>query len=160
MRGKQRYDRGGSFEHRIIPAHAGQTRRVHGRHIRRTDHPRTCGANCAGLFPSEVTSGSSPHMRGKPRHRVHIPLSLRIIPAHAGQTRYGNGRRPHHAQSRGLSAIGLRDRSFRHKSEPFPVDGKKCSGLLFCFNVFSAGSSVFFRSVGGWFSPVSSSCSQ
>ena len=31
---------------------------------------------------------------------------------------------------------------------------------LFCFNVFSAGSSVFFRSVGGWFSPVSSSCSQ
>lgn len=32
--------------------------------------------------------------------------------------------------------------------------------LLFCFNVFSAGSSVFFRSVGGWFSPVSSSCSQ
>lgn len=31
---------------------------------------------------------------------------------------------------------------------------------VFCFNVFSAGSSVFFRSVGGWFSPVSSSCSQ
>ncbi len=27
-------------------------------------------------------------------------------------------------------------------------------------DVFSAGSSVFFRSVGGWFSPVSSSCSQ
>ena len=32
--------------------------------------------------------------------------------------------------------------------------------VLFCFNVFSAGSSVFFRSVGRWFSPVSSSCSQ
>ena len=36
----------------------------------------------------------------------------------------------------------------------------RCTRVLFCFNVFSAGSSVFFRSVGGWFSPVSSSCSQ
>ena len=35
-----------------------------------------------------------------------------------------------------------------------------CTCMVFCFNVFSAGSSVFFRSVGGWFSPVSSSCSQ
>ena len=39
-----------------------------------------------------------------------------------------------------------------------PVRSRK--GPVFCFNVFSAGSSVFFRSVGGWFSPVSSSCSQ
>lgn len=42
------------------------------------------------------------------------------------------------------------------------VCGRNLCGAceLFCFNVFSAGSSVFFRSVGGWFSPVSSSCSQ
>ena len=39
-------------------------------------------------------------------------------------------------------------------------DYTRAHARLFCFNVFSAGSSVFFRSVGGWFSPVSSSCSQ
>ena len=86
MRGKQ----GGGIlmqiPSRIIPAHAGQTRRWHSDADSQSDHPRACGANLLKRIEKGSDFGSSPRMRGKLAvHRV-IVASTRIIPAHAGQT--------------------------------------------------------------------------
>ena len=71
---------------RIIPAHAGQTdTRVETVHIP-ADHPRACGANCCAAYSRCHIAGSSPRMRGKRRHSTLFHESIRIIPAHAGQT--------------------------------------------------------------------------
>ena len=67
MRGKLHLHAARRQPVRIIPAHAGQTCRVHCGAAVSTDHPRTCGAN-------------HPHAHRRPRPH-------RIIPAHAGQTR-------------------------------------------------------------------------
>ena len=88
MRGKR-----GVFLHRlrivrIIPAHAGQTSTGSSSSSRSPDHPRACGANRCCRSPWASNDGSSPRMRGKPtHHRSHI-IHNRIIPAHAGQTRF------------------------------------------------------------------------
>ena len=71
---------------RIIPAHAGQTRRRAGVPRDRTDHPRTCGANDAAAVREFDSLGSSPHMRGKLFAALYLRCLRRIIPAHAGQT--------------------------------------------------------------------------
>ena len=82
---------------RIIPAHAGQTplRRPHWRS--EPDHPRACGANSRWSIPAPATNGSSPRMRGKPRRDRQQDAILRIIPAHAGQTRTAGAGRCGHA---------------------------------------------------------------
>ena len=72
---------------RIIPAHAGQTRATPGRVPPAPDHPRACGANTVGLVSHLAQCGSSPRMRGKPAGGAPLSVPLRIIPAHAGQTR-------------------------------------------------------------------------
>ena len=76
---------------RIIPAHAGQTRSGTGGHSSPTDHPRACGANMAGWLAGTDNIGSSPRMRGKRTGKVGGMGYLRIIPAHAGQTRSQSG---------------------------------------------------------------------
>ena len=72
---------------RIIPAHAGQTSLTPLPCLRAPDHPRACGANAADTAPTMLPTGSSPRMRGKHKDFVKISTTVRIIPAHAGQTR-------------------------------------------------------------------------
>ena len=86
MRGKHFRHRDEIARHRIIPAHAGQTRTVHGHRPWKTDHPRACGANTARTMTPMNAPGSSPRMRGKQEHPESFYFAGRIIPAHAGQT--------------------------------------------------------------------------
>ncbi len=53
---------------------------------RAADHPRACGANSSLRSSSSEHCGSSPRMRGKLRRISPRSRSIRIIPAHAGQT--------------------------------------------------------------------------
>ena len=87
MRGKQGGRRKLEREIRIIPAHAGQTRALARPDQRRTDHPRACGANLIVFGVVHTHLGSSPRMRGKLARPCTSSADLRIIPAHAGQTR-------------------------------------------------------------------------
>ena len=87
MRGKLRLRLGGSVANRIIPAHAGQTRGHRRCVVMMTDHPRACGANWKRPWRNYPKPGSSPRMRGKLLFCHCVSSLLRIIPAHAGQTR-------------------------------------------------------------------------
>ena len=73
---------------RIIPAHAGNSVTPSSTHRQFPDHPRACGE----LVPPGVTlapkDGSSPRMRGTHMSGVAAVLTSRIIPAHAGNSRY------------------------------------------------------------------------
>ena len=73
---------------RIIPAHAGQTIAPRYQQTMCPDHPRACGANRQKKLPTPRQNGSSPRMRGKRRLLFVFHCFLRIIPAHAGQTRF------------------------------------------------------------------------
>ena len=106
---------------RIIPAHAGQTRRVERAAFLITDHPRACGANCFSRGPTQRPTGSSPRMRGKQYAVLQLLLVLRIIPAHAGQTwwsRRGSGRLPDHPRACGANDSGVTSASERCGSSP------------------------------------------
>ena len=74
------------FEHRIIPARAGQTLTCHSQSFGVPDHPRACGANEGRGSDARIGAGSSPRVRGKPRAKTCRRLEGRIIPARAGQT--------------------------------------------------------------------------
>ncbi len=86
MRGKRTRPSDAPSPARIIPAHAGQTRRIQGSSSTATDHPRACGANSQLGVPLPPVVGSSPRMRGKHPARKLASSNGRIIPAHAGQT--------------------------------------------------------------------------
>ena len=90
MRGKLSRVGAGDDHERIIPAHAGQTDDHLEEYAHGSDHPRTCGANVAQCAFDGLCRGSSPHMRGKLRKQGICLATIRIIPAHAGQTT------PHH----------------------------------------------------------------
>ena len=92
MRGKRLRRLKNCMRLRIIPAHAGQTASHRGKRLDATDHPRACGANTIEFFAHEIEDGSSPRMRGKRRSISRPCLSVRIIPAHAGQTATLDGR--------------------------------------------------------------------
>ena len=87
MRGKRDVGHAQVHDGRIIPAHAGQTRCGCRSRRATADHPRACGANARLQTESRVETGSSPRMRGKHNTPVPRTLCVRIIPAHAGQTR-------------------------------------------------------------------------
>ena len=87
MRGKQTVSRFAGVRSRIIPAHAGQTRRPDRHRGVHADHPRACGANPCRPPIRWMNTGSSPRMRGKRTRPSDAPSPARIIPAHAGQTR-------------------------------------------------------------------------
>ena len=87
MRGKRCRGVVGVLFFRIIPAHAGQTLDDTGNDEADTDHPRACGANKDADMANRLDAGSSPRMRGKPKQLIYDIAGLRIIPAHAGQTR-------------------------------------------------------------------------
>ena len=85
-RGKPRPQSWQKRASRLIPAHAGKTAGV-----RRADqgdgaHPRSRGENAIPLGVPFTTAGSSPLTRGKPSSRCAAPLTVGLIPAHAGKT--------------------------------------------------------------------------
>ena len=71
---------------RIIPARAGPTPRPSAGRPKRTDHPRSCGANRRYHRRHRTRDGSSPLVRGQPVHTSRASVHVRIIPARAGPT--------------------------------------------------------------------------
>ena len=72
----------------LIPAHAGKTARRRSGSRAWAAHPRACGENLRMRGLPFVDWGSSPRMRGKPHKRGLCHLGCRLIPAHAGKTRW------------------------------------------------------------------------
>ena len=106
---------------RLIPAHAGKTVSV-AEVIRPIGaHPRSRGENFAHAAWSAGTTGSSPLTRGKrdrPRRRRECE---RLIPAHAGKTRWGRARRcgpGAHPRSRGENQVQVLKAHFGDGSSP------------------------------------------
>ena len=77
----------------IIPAHAGNTVLLSMPRKLTRDHPRTCGEHLPTACVFHPLTGSSPHMRGTRNPDEHKRHTEGIIPAHAGNTRYGTPRR-------------------------------------------------------------------
>ena len=105
----------------IIPAHAGNTPplglepRTHG------DHPRACGEHSSAPSAVLSRSGSSPRMRGTPRHRGEEHVRRGIIPAHAGNTRAkrtGTPYRRDHPRACGEHITGNADDAVKAGSSP------------------------------------------
>ena len=73
-------------ESRIIPAYAGNTSFARP-HIPPTrDHPRVCGEHAGINAQVQQMQGSSPRMRGTLRALPYRRITMRIIPAYAGNT--------------------------------------------------------------------------
>ena len=72
----------------LIPAHAGKTRRRSPRALGRAAHPRSRGENDPSRRQRLQPHGSSPLTRGKRRVDGQAASLRRLIPAHAGKTRY------------------------------------------------------------------------
>ena len=77
-----------SLRTRIIPAHAGNSSDATQRASRVPDHPRACGELSSRVMELVGSAGSSPRMRGTPRPTLRRALALRIIPAHAGNSKH------------------------------------------------------------------------
>ena len=88
MRGTLSLSTGRVIVEGIIPAHAGNTRRWCGGRALGRDHPRACGEHFRRVSAASTLQGSSPRMRGTPRHEAGVDLRAGIIPAHAGNTEY------------------------------------------------------------------------
>ena len=88
MRGKRRRWPHELHWCRNIPAYAGKTYGVDGRHENLPEHPRVCGENSLSpnLFHNLI--GTSPRMRGKLRGWPPDTQRHRNIPAYAGKTGY------------------------------------------------------------------------
>ena len=71
---------------RIIPACAGSTTSRSSCPPRSGDHPRMCGEHLNPYLRVSAVGGSSPHVRGAPRHAGEPAGVLGIIPACAGST--------------------------------------------------------------------------
>ncbi len=76
------------FVVRIIPARAGPTWRPVPARYRKTDHPRSCGANRVPSDHHGLASGSSPLVRGQRTLLPSMISVIRIIPARAGPTQF------------------------------------------------------------------------
>ena len=85
-RGKHYLNRPGVVQGRLIPTHAGKTRR--GWHPRAGSraHPHSRGENNLSHERHCLASGSSPLTRGKPVLRLSSRCAHRLIPTHAGKT--------------------------------------------------------------------------
>ena len=88
-RGKRPLRNVKSLQGRLIPAHAGKTRVARDGCRRSRAHPRSRGENILPALEPLGGVGSSPLTRGKQHVRRHINSVLRLIPAHAGKTRWG-----------------------------------------------------------------------
>ena len=86
-RGKRPDADGGGGAERLIPAHAGKTKRLTLTIIRLRAHPRSRGENGPPRPEADHHSGSSPLTRGKRPEGKQAEKQGRLIPAHAGKTR-------------------------------------------------------------------------
>ena len=89
---------------RLIPTHAGKTRRATKRAARSRAHPHSRGENEGHVARPRRELGSSPLTRGKRAHDHRLSSSVRLIPTHAGKTwvsRPLTRRSPAHPHSRG-----------------------------------------------------------
>ena len=114
-RGKLVRSAGTSRADRLIPAHAGKTRRYTSPGVVAWAHPRSRGENARPWCPRHSPAGSSPLTRGKPHHLTLARALLRLIPAHAGKTATGQAtfrRLAAHPRSRGENSL------FRRAREP------------------------------------------
>ena len=106
---------------RLIPAHAGKTRRIRVFRGRRRAHPRSRGENATHPCVSRSSPGSSPLTRGKrPVPDVHS-ADGRLIPAHAGKTSRSAsapGPRAAHPRSRGENSIRVHPITYGLGSSP------------------------------------------
>ena len=71
---------------RLIPAHAGKTRRHARTHAAHEAHPRSRGENGPDAPLGVLRAGSSPLTRGKPGQATDPRDRRGLIPAHAGKT--------------------------------------------------------------------------
>ena len=85
-RGKPASRRARRNRGRLIPAHAGKTRRPCGKTHDSRAHPRSRGENSGRPRTCATRTGSSPLTRGKRACRERSLVGLRLIPAHAGKT--------------------------------------------------------------------------
>ena len=120
--------------HRIIPAHAGNSRARGGPQSPSADHPRACGElglrddrpgladldhprACGELSPpasdASTHNGSSPRMRGTPIQVARRGQRGRIIPAHAGNSNQSAGHPPRPERIIPAHAGNSRSRSLR-----------------------------------------------
>ena len=103
-RGKQHSNTCTPNPQRLIPAHAGKTPPRKPPWTSTWAHPRSRGEN-RGVRPGLVFgAGSSPLTRGKRSCRAAQPCRRRLIPAHAGKTRFASmmaARSTAHPRSRG-----------------------------------------------------------
>ena len=91
----------------LIPAHAGKTNCVTGRHKLAWAHPRSRGENIAAVPSKPSAKGSSPLTRGKLADQALTLDGLGLIPAHAGKTETADGieiEARAHPRSRGENA--------------------------------------------------------
>ena len=106
---------------RLIPAHAGKTRRPTPYRTAPEAHPRSRGENVEPLDRVAVHEGSSPLTRGK-RGPLPRPLGrVRLIPAHAGKTPASvatSTDRRAHPRSRGENVSWTRPASPTRGSSP------------------------------------------
>ena len=106
---------------RLIPAHAGKTVGLLIRQASEQAHPRSRGENQDENVINLSKQGSSPLTRGKPclvRRRCQL---RRLIPAHAGKTRYRTCRRQPsgaHPRSRGENTAARGDKIAGAGSSP------------------------------------------
>ena len=134
-RGKPTYNLPNYVGERLIPAHAGKTRRPCGTTRGRRAHPRSRGENLTSSPSSCRHRGSSPLTRGK--HGVYAGGSpgIGLIPAHAGKTPTPCGvgvRRGAHPRSRGENTPETEGSATLAGSSPL-TRGKRwwsCEGLL------------------------------
>ena len=86
MRGTLCHNHGGSGCQGIIPADAGNTKRLSVRLCLTEDHPRGCGEHTFITSARYMSRGSSPRMRGTPPIIIGYGSHGGIIPADAGNT--------------------------------------------------------------------------
>ena len=85
-RGKQRPRGKARTPSRLIPAHAGKTRRRSRTRRSAWAHPRSRGENGSTTALGVTPEGSSPLTRGKLFGHFHDEEAAGLIPAHAGKT--------------------------------------------------------------------------
>ncbi len=86
LRGTQTLERVCASGRGIIPALAGNTRRLAQRVLWHGDHPRACGEHQKKEYGTGKPMGSSPRLRGTLHGLCAVPDGGGIIPALAGNT--------------------------------------------------------------------------
>ena len=118
---------------RITPAPAGKTKQIEKLKNSSEDHPRTCGENDKGVCLHKCLRGSPPHLRGKPKSKITIIISVGITPAPAGKTHapvYVLDSMRDHPRTCGENSMRSRAKSTPPGSPPH-LRGKPLLSLLF-----------------------------